>query len=412
MGFAETSSCEDTNRRNPTNLPPVVRIRQLPLAALFITLVGLLGTPVHAHRLGEGYIILRVGTESISGRIELNLEDVDDALSVDQDGNGVIDEAELNAAMPKIRDYVGPRVRIGLKDSWWGMEYQDHSRASYPLGNYLVMPFVVQDTGKVPDSIRVEYQLLFDHDDSQKGLLIIEENQRIGFTNEDEAVSQLFNTDYPIQTVDLTKIPTQNMLLLFVKEGVWHIWIGLDHILFLVALLLPSVRARQEPWWKPVEGFKPALWEVVKVVTLFTVAHSITLALASLRIVELPGYIVESIIAGSIVVAAFDNIIPIFKGKVGWIIFGFGLFHGLGFASVLSPLTLSQASLATTLFGFNVGVEIGQIAIICCVFPVLYALRRAKWYPNLIQRGLSIVLIILGVCWVIERLGDVTILGF
>ncbi len=413
MGRGESSSCP-TGMNQPmlVNSPGMNLLRRIPLAVIFIVLVALLGTPAQAHRLGEGYIILKVGNESISGRIELNLEDVDDALKVDQDGNGVIDETELQAAMPRIQEYVTPRVRIGREDSWWEIEYQDHSLASYPLGNYLVMPFEVQDTGKVPDNIQIDYQLLFDHDDRQKGLLIIEENQRIGFTNADEAVSQLFNVDYPIQTVDLTQIPTQNMLMLFIKEGVWHIWIGLDHILFLVALLLPSVRAREEPWWKPVEGFKPAFWAVVKVVTLFTIAHSITLALASFRIVELPGYIVESIIAGSIIVAAFDNIVPIFKGRIGWIIFGFGLFHGLGFASVLSPLTLSQASLATTLFGFNVGVEIGQIVIICCVFPVLYALRKAKWYPNLIQRGLSVVLIVLGVCWVIERLGDITILGF
>ena len=365
-----------------------------------------------AHRLGEGYIILKVGNESISGRIELNLEDIGDALELDKDSDVVIDEAVLTAAMPKLRGYVGPRVRIGHNDTWWQIKYNGHSRASYPLGNYVVLPFVVEDPGTVPDIIQIDYRLLFDHDDSQKGLLIIEENLRIGFTNQDEAVSQLFNADYPVQDVDLTKIPTQNMLLLFVKEGIWHIWIGLDHILFLVALLLPSVRAREQPWWEPVGDFKSALWGVLKVVTLFTVAHSITLALASLRIVTLPGFIVESIIAASIVIAAVDNIRPIFGRRIGWIVFGFGLFHGLGFASVLSHLTLSQASLVTTLLGFNVGVEIGQVVIIAAVFPILFALRKAKWYPNGVQRGLSVLLIALGSAWMIERLFDVTIVGF
>lgn len=158
--------------------------------------------------------------------------------------------------------------------------------------------------------------------------------------------------------------------------------------------------------------FKSALWGVLKVVTLFTVAHSITLALASLRIVTLPGFIVESIIAASIVIAAVDNIRPIFGRRIGWIVFGFGLFHGLGFASVLSHLTLSQASLVTTLLGFNVGVEIGQVVIIAAVFPILFALRKAKWYPNGVQRGLSVLLIALGSAWMIERLFDVTIVGF
>ncbi len=385
--------------------------RRWPILFL-LTCLALSPTSAFAHRLGEGYIILNVGNDSISGRIELNLDDVDDALALDKDGDGVIDESELNAALPKLREYVAPRVRIGHDNTWWQMKYDGHSLANYPLGNYVVLPFVVEDPGTVPDIIQIDYRLLFDHDENQKGLLIIEENQRIGFTNQDEAVSQLFNADYPVQDVDLTKIPTHNMVLLFIKEGIWHIWIGLDHILFLVALLLPSVRAREKPWWEPVEGFKPAVWEVLKVVTLFTVAHSMTLALASLRIITLPGFIVESIIAASIVIAAVDNIKPIFNKRIGWIVFGFGLFHGLGFASVLSHVTLSQASLVTTLVGFNVGVEIGQIAIIGVVFPVLFSLRKAKWYPNGIQRGLSVLLILLGTAWMIERLFDVTIVGF
>lgn len=368
--------------------------------------------PARAHRLGEGYIILNVGETTISGRIELNLEDVDDAMNVDQDGDGVVSEEELAAVMAELLGYVEPRVKLGDTDSWWELTYSEHELASYPLGNYVVLPFEVGVAGNVPDEIRIEYELLFDHDENQKGLLVIESNERIGFENANEAVTSLFNAEHTLQTLDLTEDPTRNMLLLFIKEGVWHIWIGLDHILFLIALLLPSVRDRNEPWWKPVKGFKPAFWEVLKVVTLFTVAHSITLALAAMRIVTLPGYIVETIIAGSIVIAALDNIVPIFKGNIGWVVFGFGLFHGLGFASVLSPLTLSEVSMGTTLFGFNVGVELGQIAIICVAFPILFVLRNAKWYPDLIQRGLSGLLILLGICWMIERMFDVTIVGF
>lgn len=386
----------------------VVMTRRI-FAALAVLL--LVTSTAEAHRLGEGYIILKVADDGVSGRIELNLEDVDDALLIDQNGDGVVNQTELDASVDRIRNYVTPLVGIGSEDAWWTLSFSGHELASYPLGNYVKLPFVVEDAGTVPDQIQIEYRVLFDHDENQKGLLVIEENQRIGFTNADETVSQLFTADTPIQSVDLTEVPTRNVFMLFVKEGVWHIWIGLDHILFLLALLLPSVRKRDEPWWEPVKGFRPAFWEVAKVVTLFTLAHSITLALAALRIVELPSWIVESIIAGSIVVAALDNVVPIFKGRIGWIIFGFGLFHGLGFASVLSHLTLSQTSLVTTLLGFNLGVEIGQIAIICAVFPVLYFLRNMKWYPNVIQRGVSIVLIVMGVVWVIERSFDVTILG-
>lgn len=388
-----------------------VRPRGKLHALLALLCVVAASSQAQAHRLGEGYIILNVADHGISGRIELNLEDVDDAMKLDQNGDGVVNSAELNASLDRLRQYVEPRVKIGTKEDWWSLKFSGHELASYPLGNYVKLPFVVEDTGTVPDNIEVEYRLLFDHDDNQKGLLVIEENARLDFKNANETVSKLFTAESPVQTVDLTVVPTSNVFLLFIKEGIWHIWIGLDHILFLVALLLSSVRNREQPWWEPVQSFRPAIWEVAKVVTLFTIAHSITLALASLRIVELPGALIETIIAGSIVVAALDNIVPIFKGRIGWIVFGFGLFHGLGFASVLSHLTLSQASLATTLVGFNLGVEIGQIAIICVVFPVLYALRKKTAYPNWVQRGLSSVLIVMGVVWMIERTLDVTILG-
>lgn len=403
----------ENSRHNPEQaIKPVASRQRWLRVAGFLAALMLCGPgTAEAHRLGEGYIILSVADDGISGRLELNLEDLDDAMSLDRNDDGVIDQAELDASLDRIRAYVEPLVQIGTEEKWWKLTYSGHELASYPLGKYVKLPFVVENTGVVPDEIRIDYRLLFDHDDSQKGLLVIEENERIGFKNADETVSQLFTPDSPIQTVDLTVVPTSNVFGLFVKEGIWHIWIGLDHILFLIALLLPSVRNRDEPWWKPVDGFRPAFWEVAKIVTLFTVAHSITLALASLRIVELPGALVETIIAGSIVVAAFDNIVPIFKGRIGWVVFGFGLFHGLGFASVLSHLTLSQTSLVTTLLGFNIGVEIGQIAIICVAFPVLYLLRKQAWYPNGVQRGLSVVLIVLGVSWMIERTFDVTLLG-
>lgn len=372
----------------------------------------LLANQASAHRLGEGYIILDVGEDTLSGRIELNLDDVDDALELDRDGDGVIDPAELDASLSRLREYVEPRIKIGTDATWWQITYSGHELANYPLGNYVVLPFEAQPAGAVPDKIRIEYELLFDHDDNQKGLLVIEKNSRIGFENNSEIVSTLFNQDRSLQTVDLTEFPQQNLLGHFIKEGIWHIWIGLDHILFLIALLLPSVRNREEPWWKPVEKFQSAFWQVLKVVTLFTIAHSVTLALASMQIVQLPGYLVETIIAGSIVVAAIDNIYPVFKGNIGWVVFVFGLFHGLGFANVLAPLTLSQVSIATTLLGFNIGVELGQLAIICVAFPILFAIRRNSWYPSVIQRGLSSLLVILGVCWMIERMFDMTIVGF
>ena len=203
-----------------------------------------------------------------------------------------------------------------------------------------------------------------------------------------------------------------------VKLGMWHIWIGLDHILFLVALILPAVvrRRRQEPMkasdldvWSPVDRFKPAFIYIVKIVTFFTIAHSITLSLAALDVINLSSRLVESIIALSIALAAYHNIRPIFGHREWLIAFLFGLFHGFGFASVLGDKGLAGEFMTLSLLGFNVGVEIGQIAIICGIFPVLYFLRRRDIYPKVIFYG-SILLIVIALYWFAERSLDVNFL--
>jgi len=197
------------------------------------------------------------------------------------------------------------------------------------------------------------------------------------------------------------------------RSGIWHIWIGIDHILFLVALILPSVVRRKEDAtgyslsnWEPVLKFKPAFYYILKVITFFTIAHTITLTLASLEIVTLPSRIAESIIAFSIGLAAFHNIRPIFKGRDWVIAFVFGLFHGFGFASVLADLGLTNDFLTISLLGFNVGVELGQLVIIALIFPILYLLRKRKIYNKILVYG-SVILIIVSLYWFIERVFDI-----
>lgn len=190
--------------------------------------------------------------------------------------------------------------------------------------------------------------------------------------------------------------------------GMHHIWIGIDHILFLIALVLPSVLYRREDEWAPLEKFKPALINVIKIVTLFTVAHSVTLSLAALEVINLPGALVESIIALSIALAALHNIYPRFLGKEWMIVFGFGLFHGFGFASVLGDLNLGSDKLVTTLLGFNIGVEIGQVVVICIAFPILYLMRKWAYYVRFMTIG-SWLLIAISMVWFVERAFDIPI---
>ena len=138
----------------------------------------------------------------------------------------------------------------------------------------------------------------------------------------------MFSPDNPTQRFELAAPDGGKQFLSFAWEGIWHIWIGFDHILFLIALLLPAVPRRENVCWRGIDGFAPAFANVFKIVTAFTVAHSITLSLATLGIVRLPSRWVESAIAASVVLAALNNIYPFFHGR-GWLVaFGFGLVHG------------------------------------------------------------------------------------
>jgi len=282
------------------------------------------------------------------------------------------------------------------------------------------------NTKELPDDMDMSYSALFDKDPTHKGFLIIEYNWKAGIINNEANILLDFGPGDLSGEFSLTEVSLWKGFWAMVKQGVWHIWIGLDHILFLLALILPAVvrRSREETetavplptWmkgnavidWIGVPQFGNAFWYILKVVTFFTIAHTITLTLATLEWVNLNAQIVESIIAFSIGLAAFHNIRPIFKGRDWVIAFVFGLFHGFGFASVLSDLGLTGEFLSLSLLGFNIGVELGQIVIIALIFPVLFLLRQKKYYSKILVYG-SITLIFISLYWVIERVFDVNL---
>jgi hypothetical protein len=164
--------------------------------------------------------------------------------------------------------------------------------------------------------------------------------------------------------------------------------------------------------WEPVEAARPAFANVLKIVTAFTVAHSITLSLAALGWVQLPLRLVESAIAASVLLAAFNNLAPFFAER-GWIVaFGFGLIHGFGFANALRDLGLRQGQLAATLFGFNLGVELGQLLIVALFLPIALALRHLLLYQRLVLRFGSAAILTVAAAWFAERLFDFKWLPF
>ncbi|RZI85476.1 MAG: HupE/UreJ family protein [Rubrivivax sp.] len=206
----------------------------------------------------------------------------------------------------------------------------------------------------------------------------------------------------------------------FVQDGMHHIAIGADHILFLLSLLLVSVwqRPQQARWWPPLSAWRPrpgwraSLGEVLKLVTAFTVAHSITLALAAFGVLSPPSRWVEALIALSVLVAALDNLLPLLRAPRWIVVFGFGLVHGFGFAGALQDLGLARGDLAAPLLGFNLGVELGQLALVALTWPVFALLRRTALYRWAVVGAGSLFIVAMAAVWLVERLFDMTILGW
>src|SRR5262249_43760899 len=145
----------------------------------------------------------------------------------------------------------------------------------------------------------VEYRAFFDIDARHRGLMRL--------TSGGRTQTAVFSPEKPSQTFTLANVSAGAEFVGFLKEGVWHIWLGFDHILFLLALLLPSVLRRGANGWEIVDGFRAAFIKLLKIVTAFTVAHSITLSLATLGVARLPSRLVESTIAASVILAASNN---------------------------------------------------------------------------------------------------------
>ena len=190
----------------------------------------------------------------------------------------------------------------------------------------------------------------------------------------------------------------------FLREGVVHVLIGYDHIAFLLLLLLPSVLRASSSGWVAADRRRHVLRDLLKIVTTFTVAHSVTLGLAVTETVHVPTQPIEVAIAGSIVVAGLLNLFP---AAARWrmpLALIFGLVHGFGFANALQGIDASGYRLMPMLAGFNLGVEVAQLLIIAAALPILWLLSRTQSYARRVMPALSIATALTGGVWLVGRL--------
>lgn len=350
--------------------------------ALTVSIFVSIPRSASAHAMDNGYMNVQIEPNAVYVELLLDFNDLGSAVSlpVDPRSSPPIEEFEnaLAAEKDALFDYVASGVRI----------YRDE----VPIGPELVGTSVERVDG-VPlarfqlvysgegDSTRISYDLFME--DINKAHTSI---ARIdGAQGEQEFIFSNANRELTVGERNWARQAWQ-----FIVLGAEHIFTGYDHILFVLCLL-PAARS---------------LAGVVEVVTAFTIGHSITLSMATLGVVHLPGRWVESAIAASIVFVAVQNIFDKNPKHRTIVTLLFGLVHGFGFAGILQEMELSRESLVSSLLFFNAGVEIGQILIICLVFPLLALVRRNRVYPRAVSVG-SAAVVAIGMFWFIQRIVEI-----
>ncbi|MES2978785.1 MAG: HupE/UreJ family protein [Pseudomonadota bacterium] len=356
-----------------------------------------------AHKPSDSYLTVRAeaGSGELAVRWDIALRDLDYVLQLDRDSNGEITWGEVRQRENDIVRLATGHMAFSLDDkscAWSNAAPLMLDRHSD--GTYAVLSLKAA-CASLNGVLKGRYSLFFDVDPSHRGLV-----QWIAPGAGDGAQALIFGTESAEQALALKPQGAMETLRQYLVDGVWHIWIGYDHILFLLALLLPSVLVRSNGRWQGAPSVGGSVKEVLKVVTAFTLAHSITLSLAALGVVSLPSRLVESAIAASVVIAALNNLRGKAENKRWVMAFAFGLIHGFGFASVLADLGLPKDALVVALIGFNVGVELGQLGIVAVFLPLAFWLRGTRFYRVGVLKGGSMLVAVLAGWWLVQRMFD------
>jgi len=374
-------------------------MKRLIMGLLLTALALAMPAAAQAHKPSDSYLSLSVGN-ALTGEWKIALRDLDYAIGLDTNDDGAITWGELRQRHQAIAAYALSRLRIEGDGAACPIEAGEQLVDSLTDGAYTVLRFSIA-CARRPQVLRVEYSLFFDIDRQHRGLLRLDADGA--------SQTAVFSPERSRQQFDLAAASPLRQFATYVREGVWHIWVGYDHVLFLLTLLLPAVLQRRPEGWAAVPRFRDAFLHVLGIVTAFTLAHSCTLSLAALGVIGLPSRLVESVIAASIVIAALNNLYPLVTRRLWLVALTFGLAHGFGFASVLADLGLPRGALLVSLVAFNLGVELGQLAVVGAALPLIYGLCRWRHYPLAVLQGGSLAIVSVASLWFIQRAFDVAL---
>jgi hypothetical protein len=356
---------------------------------LILSLAIFIAPDAWAHTQSYGLLSVTFDTASAAGRLELAVRDLDRLYDLDADQDGNITWGEFRRREAEITKASLGGIAIARSDVACALIGEPAMTDVRGGESYIVLPF----RGTCPQAtgpITLGYDLLFAGDAQHRGLVAV---------TTPEATSTFVMTPAKRRVViEPAHADRLRELLTLVGHGAQHIWIGYDHILFLLTLLIGTFATRGSE--RPLRA---KLYDAVKVVTAFTLSHSLTLGLAAFGVVRIPTALTESLIAVTITLAALNNVWPVVTRRLWMVAFGFGLVHGLGFANVLAELDLPRENLLAALFAFNLGVELGQLVILFAALPLIVLATRQWTFGRVALPAANIAIAAVGLMWLSDR---------
>ena len=356
----------------------------------------ILGAPqAESHESSTSYLKLDAKTDGrLDGSLDVGVLDLSFSVPLDADGDGRVLWKEVEAAQPAIAALAAHRLVIERGGRRCIFHVTDVLVTRHVGEPYLSLPFAGHC--EAAGLLKVRSDLFFSEDSGHRTLFDVRtaSETAAGFLMVSAREWKQSQAPQPWTT-----------FAAFVVQGIWHVWTGYDHLAFLLSLLLPCALTAGLGTWRPAKGLKVVLRDLLRIITAFTVAHSITLGLATLHVVSFRARIIEPMIAATIIIAALLNLFPEAARLRLPLAFSFGLIHGFGFALALSELAPVRGQIVALLAGFNIGVELAQLSVVLLVAPVLVVLRQSAVYATRLMPAASVAVAAAGFIWLGARLG-------
>ena len=405
-------------RCSDSGLGRVVPLRTLLIRTIAAVLTAACCSLAFAHKASDAYLDLRPDGSAVAMRWDIALRDLDQVLDLDRNHDGQLDWGEVEQQQGAIRDYAFKSIDIASEAGPCRPAAVSQHLARRSDGAYAVLRWRA-DCGSPPSRVDVGYRFLLGIDPTHRAIVSVPGAAMSLKTLRPSAESQ------PVELRPAGEGEVSYDMAGFFVEGLRHILNGIDHLAFLTALLLPALATAAIS----ERRLGSALGELVAVVSVFTLAHSITLGLTALDLIHLPSALVESAIALSVLVAGLQALWVwrrVGKLRPGpaavstatgiavlpvWLVFAFGLIHGIGFGSALGDAGFGGRPVLSALFGFNVGVEAGQLLALAAIFPLAWTVRGTTVFRRIALPAAALAISIAGAGWFVMRAFDLDLLG-